>query len=127
MSFWSKIGVKITDLGCFKQSCTQHGIEYIENTDSNKLINGLGVQAELRDLQGPNHAFLLKDGGAFRLYMDTDAHYSSITKRLGRNGGKLTRDYAANVVQQQVANSGGFVANSVENPDGSLVLRVQSY
>ncbi len=123
MSFWSRVGVKIQDLECFKQSCRQHDILYEENQDENFQTGGGKVVATLKDQKGGSTAYLIQKGGAIQLYMDTDPRYSSITKRLGRNGGKLTRDYTAGVLRKNIKRSGGMINKVEEQADGSLVVR----
>lgn len=126
MSFWTRLGLKISDLECFKESCRRHGIEYVENQDKNFKIRGFNVHAILNDQTAgaQRQGFLVRDGGAFKMVVDNDASYSTISKRLGRNGGKLTRDYAHNVVKKGVARSGAMINSCKERADGSLVLRV---
>jgi hypothetical protein len=126
MSFWAKVGVKISDLTMFKNVCRQHGIEYNLNRDERMQWNGYPVHAILRDTQGGSQGYLVREGGAYRLALDTDAHYSSITRRLGANGGKLMRDYAVGVVRNGITQSGGMVTETVEQNDGSIVLRAAS-
>jgi hypothetical protein len=125
MSFWARVGVKITDLECFKSSCGTHDIEYIENTDRNFRMGGNEVVATLVDKKAShaNQAYLVRKMGAIQIYMDTDARYSSINKRLGRNGGKLGRDYSQNVVRKEIMQAGGMVTSVQEQPDGSLILK----
>ena len=128
MSFWAKVGVVISDLGCFKNSCNQHDVEYVENTDPAFKMQGFEVHATLRDKgrgQGfRRDAFLVRGGGGFRLLIDNDPHYSSLTNRLGRNGGKLTRDYTKEFVARGIRRKGRRIRRVIENPDGSLVLKV---
>ena len=124
MSFWAKLGVTIQDIGCFKLSCEKHGIRYEENQDKNFKQQGLPVHATLTDTQGRNQAYLVRDGGGFKVVVDNDPNYSSITQRLGRNGGKLTRDYAAEVVYKGAMNAGGMINSTTENKDGSVVIRM---
>jgi len=123
--------VVISDLECFKRSCDQQSVEYIENTDANFKMRGYEVQATLRDQVGGGRgsrreAFLVKDGGGFRLIIDNDPRYSSLTGRLGRNGGKLTRGYSQSFIEKGVRRKGGRIKNRTENPDGSLVLKVRA-
>lgn len=126
MSFWARVGVKISDLECFKQSCRQNDIIYQENADADFQMGNGRVIATLTDQKGPSQAYLIEKEGAIQLYLDTDARYSSITKRLGGNGGRLTRDYTAEVLKKQVVRGGGFVNKTTEQPDGSLLLKVQA-
>ena len=121
MSFWAKLGVNITDLGCFRRSCEQHDIEYTEVGEDHRKMQGMTVHAVLRDKQGGSSAFLCREGGGYRMVVDTDKHYSSITNRCGT---KITRDYAVNVVRKGVTRSGGVVNGVTENPDGSVVMRI---
>jgi len=127
MSFWTRIGVKITDIECFKQACRQHNIEYQENTDENFRWQGNRVVATLKDL-GQNasnyyssQAFLVESDGALKVAMDTHRQYSSIVDRIGT---KLTRDYTKNVVEKGVRRAGGMVNSVQEQPDGSVIVRI---
>lgn len=128
MSFWAKCGVVISDLECFKRSCDKHSVEYVENKDRNFKMQGLEVHATLRDMVAGRgqrrEAFLVRDGGGFRLVIDSDPRYSTLTGRLGRNGGKLTRDYTQGYVSKGVRRKGRRIRRTIENPDGSLVLKV---
>lgn len=126
MSFWAKVGVKITDLAIFKQVCKKHGIDYHVNEDNSLTWQGHSVQAVLRDTKGGSTGFLVREGGAYRLALDTDRHYSSITSRLGHNGGVLMRDYSVGIVRNGITASGGMVLDSQEQPDGSIVLKASS-
>lgn len=126
MSFWSRVGVKIQDLECFRQSCRQHDILYEENLDEHFKMGDGKVVATLKDQKGGSTAYLIQKGGAIQLYMDTDPRYSSITKRLGRNGGKLTRDYTAGVLRKNIKKSGGIINKFEEQADGSLLVKVQA-
>ena len=130
-SFWMRLGVAITDLTVFKESCKQHGIEYELNEDEGKQWSGCPLHATLRDTQkegrfGCNTAYLVREGGDYRLSVDNDPSYSSITNRLGKNGGKLTRDYTTKEKIQQVQRAGGMINSCVEQPDGSILLKVSS-
>ena len=129
MSFWMKMGLTISDLTCFKQSCKKNGIDYVLNEDENLYMQGMKVHAILNDTVpgGPSYSrsgFLVRDGGGYKVIIDNDPNYSSITNRLGKNGGLLTRNYAEAVVKKNVAMSGGFVQSTQEQPDGSVLLRV---
>lgn len=129
MSFWAKVETKINDLECFKQSCRQHNIKYEANEDSNFKHQGKNVIAILTDMNegGPNYsrqAFLVESGGGISLSLDNHVGYGSIATRLGQNGGKLVRDYTKNVIEKGVVRNGGMVSHVVENPDGSLVMKV---
>ena len=129
MSFWLRCGLVISDLEMFKQSCKKNGVEYRVNEDSNLEMQGMKVHAFLQDTVpgGPSYrrnATLVRDGGGYKLIIDNDARYSSLTNRLGQNGGRLTRDYAENVVKKNVVMSGGMVQSTQEQPDGSVLIRV---
>jgi hypothetical protein len=122
MSFWSKLGVTINDLGCFKKACESWNVDYEEVEKGRSMHSqGLPVHAVLKDREGGSVAYLCKEGGAFRVVMDTDVNYSTIAKRCGT---KLTRDYAANVVRKGVAKSGGIINGVQEQPDGSVIMRI---
>ncbi len=127
MSFWTKVGVKITDIECFKQACRQYDIEYRENTDDTFRWQGSRIVAVLRDL-GQNaqnyyssQAFLVESDGALKVVMNTDSQYSSLAARVGS---KLTRDYTQNVVIKGVRKSGGLINSIQEQPDGSVIVKI---
>lgn len=128
MSFWSKCKTSITDLTCFREACRKNNIAVTEVTDGQRM-NGLPVRLILKD-QDPNRrgyrqeAYLVEDGGAFSLIVDDDRGYSSISGRLGKNGGRLVRDYAEQVVEQQITMNGGMIENREETADGGIVLRI---
>lgn len=130
MSFWSRIGVTINDLECFRQSCKKNGVTMELNQDKNFTWQGSPVHAFLHDEKnmtlntGPRQGFLLREGGAFKLAMDTDLSYSPMHKRLGKNGGILCRDYTQSVVEKEVKAAGGMINSAVEQADGSVVLRI---
>ena len=126
MSFWAKCGVTINDLECFRQSCRQNGVTFELNEDPNFTWQGSPVYALLHDtISGKTRqGFLLREGGAFKLAMDTDASYSQLTKRLGKGGGILCRDYTQGVVEKGVRDAGGMVNSVVEQADGSIVMRI---
>jgi hypothetical protein len=120
MSFWAKLGVTISDLGCFKQSCKDWDIDY-EEFQGQMNQSGMPVHAILKDRKGGSTAYLCKEGGGFRMVVDSDPNYSSITRRCGT---KLTRDYAVNVVRKGVSRGGGIVNGVSEQADGSVVMRI---
>jgi len=129
MSFWALVGVTISDLECFKQSCKKHGITYQENSDTKFQMQGKPVHAVLTDPKGSqyrNQAYLVREGGAYQLVIDNDANYCSITKRLGQNGGKLTRDYTHETLVKSVKRMGALVNSTKELPDGSVILKVSA-
>ena len=127
MSFWMKLGLEINDLGCFKESCKKHDVTFEENQNRDFRWQGHKVAAFLKNKnEGHVTAYLVEDGGGFKLMLDNDAGYSYLTRRLGQNGGKLTKDYSVSVIKKQVSNSGGFVNSEIEQPDGSVLLRVST-
>jgi hypothetical protein len=124
MSFWSKLGVTINDLGCFKAACDSWNIEYDEKGVYKGLkMQGMDVHAILKDREGGSTAYLCKEGGGFRVVMDTDVNYSSIAKRCGS---KLTRDYATEVVRKGATRSGAIINGVQEQPDGSVIMRISA-
>lgn len=125
MSFWTKIkNVKITDLDCFQEACRKNDIKYEANTDSNFKQNGCPVVATLSDnlAQGRNNAYLVQFEGNTVLGIDNDVNYSTLSKRLGKNGGILMRDYSAGMVEQKMVASGGFIESTETMADGSIVM-----
>jgi hypothetical protein len=116
MSFWMKAGISITDLECFKMQCAKHQVEYELNQDPNFRIQGLPVHAFLRDKVRTDMAgtegFLVRDGGAFKLVVDNDQNFSS-----------LTRDYTQDVLSMKIASNGGMVDYTEQMDDGSVVMK----
>lgn len=127
MSFWQKLGVTISDLECFKESCRQNGVEYKEEKEGSKQTSrGLPVHATLSVKgSGRNSAFLVREGGAFKVVMDNDTGYSAFSRHVGANGGKLTRDYAVGVVTKGAKRNGAFVSSTQEQPDGSVIIKMR--
>lgn len=127
MSFWATIsGVKIEDLECFRNACGANSVEYQHNEDPDFHFQGNKVVATLVDANGGGRAYLVEHGGAITLMMDNDRNYSSFSRRLGRDAAKLVRDYAYNVVEQNVMNEGGMINSVEETQDGGLLLHVAS-
>lgn len=125
MSFWAQIkGVQIQDLGVFQNVCNRYNLTYEENQDTRFKMNGLPVHATLTDQLGGSKAFVVRTGGGFRLVIDNDTSYSTISRRVGEQGGKLTRDYTSEFIQKGVRRKGGQVQVN-EQPDGSLLLQVR--
>jgi hypothetical protein len=124
MSFWARTGLKIQDLEMFKQMCRKHGIDYFANEDKSVKFQGSTLVATLQDREGRSKAYLIESEGAIKFTVDNDPRYSSITKRLGKNGGKLCRDYAHGVAERAVMDANGVVNSVEETSDGGLLLRV---
>jgi len=127
MSFWMKLGIEISDLAVFKNTCRNQDIEYHANQDSNFKFRGAPVEATL-SLKGVSGvgAYLTREGGGFKLHMDNDTNYSRFSNKIGANGGRLTRDYSVGVIKKQVGASGGMVNMVTEQPDGSMLMRVST-
>jgi hypothetical protein len=68
--------------------------------------------------------YIVRSKGALRLALDTDAHYSSLTKRLGANGGRLGQDYSREVIRKESMNAGGVILNETVDTQGWLTVRV---
>ena len=126
MSFWAKVGVKVTDMDCFKASCRKHGIEFKDAREGD-MYNNYRLRANLYDPATRGSARLVYDGGAFRIMMDTDAGYSAMTRKLGKNGGVLSRDYTREVIDKNISASGGYVTDCEELKDGSLLIKASNY
>ncbi len=128
MSFWAKVETKITDLECFKQSCRKNDIDYVVNEDKNLTTQGFPVIATLHDKRQSNmyrkHAYLVQREGAISLIWDNDANYASLCSRLGKNGGKVMRDYAVDVVSKGAMRAGGLVSSTQEAADGTITLKL---
>lgn len=131
MSFWAKIrGVKVEDLSCFQAACQKNHVDYVANKDVNFHMNGDPVVATLIDQKGRtdghSKAYLVRSGGAIHLEIDNDINYSSLSNRLGQNGGVLMRDYVQNVITDNVMSNDGFVNMVEETADGGVLLRVST-
>ncbi len=129
MSFFIRMGVVITDLECFRRSCERNRVDFIANTDSGMMMQGLPVEAILRDATGEGYGardwFLVREKGAFKVVADEDTQYHALAHRIGgHDRNLLTRDYSQEVVEKGVMHSGGMVTGREELPDGSVVLRV---
>ena len=128
MSFWSRCQTSITDLTCFREACRKNQIE-IREAQPGMQMNNLPVKWVLKDVHPERRgvrqeAYLCESGGAYNLVVDDDQGYSSISGRLGKNGGQLVRDYAEQVVMNNVTQNGGMVQDRHVQQDGSIVLRI---
>lgn len=131
MSWWTRVGVTIQDLECFKAMCKNHNVKYEANEDEHFKQGNSPVVAILTDMnknaqQQRRNAFLIREGGAIKLMWDNDPNYASLSARLGQNGGKLKRDYTKSMIETGVKRSGAMVNSCNELADGSLVLKVSS-
>lgn len=108
--------------------CQRHGVEYIENQDPNFMHQGSRVVATLKDTSAgggfSRDAFIIAVQGSHKLVWDNDRNYSSLSRRLGANGGDLTRDYTTEVIRNESVANGGFIMSEEHEPDGSVLLRV---
>lgn len=121
MSMWAKVKTTVTDLSAFQQAAEGLGIRVIQCSDHQ--VRGGNVYARLEG-QGNARAYLIygEKAGTYNLMMDSDVKYSPFAQQFGPNGGKVMRDYAAQVVQKQMAVTGSMISRQ-EQPDGSLVLQ----
>lgn len=128
MSFWSRLGLSIGDLTVFQNMCQRHGVEYIANPDQNFTMQGGRVVATLRDTRGgggySRDAYIIALQGSHKLVWDNDQNYSTLSRRLGQNGGDLTRDYTTEVIRNESVANGGFIMSQEMEADGSVLLRV---
>ncbi len=128
MSFLVRLKTEISNLEYFKLACGKNNIEFVNMT--NLEIKGMpkGTVATLIDQEkkGLNihHGYLVKESDTYRLVMDSDARYSSLTRRLGANGGKLMRNYTEIFIEQEMALQGGSMVESIEQEDGGVLLKV---
>jgi hypothetical protein len=124
MSFWARFSLSITNLEVFRNMCERHDVVYQENTDPNFKFRGEKVVATLREKsQSYGNAYLVESGGSIKLSWDNDPNYNTMCRRLGQNGGKLTRDYSVDMVRKNVMANGGLVTAQTEQPDGSIILK----
>lgn len=128
--------MEIKDLEKFKAACEQHNVSYKENTDAHFTMSGSRVKGILTDMAptsqgrwgGGGNAYLVETEkpGVYKLSIDNDVYYSTLSARLGKNGGKLTRDYTTSVVLDGVRKQGGMLLGQQEQPDGSVILKVSA-
>lgn len=123
MSFWAKVGVVVKDLDCFKRACEKNNIGF----EMNKSNYGQEVvHANLIDRETSNGSraqLIANTDGTYYVKVDTDARYSTLTKRMGKGLPSLMRDYSEDVAEQAIISAGGFVTERYENSDGSIVLK----
>lgn len=123
MSFWAKLGIKITDLDVFESVCQQHNVELERKSGA-----GMGTVAQLKDkLDGPgrlNPVLKQAADGSYSLEYDADPNYGRLIHRLGRNLDVLMRDYAEQMVRKQARKNGMVVSSTQEQPDGSIVMKM---
>ena len=124
MSFWTRLGVTVQDLGCFRRACEQNDVEFVENEDQNFNYRGRTVVATIKDRHGSGYGYLVRDGGALRVMMDVDPNYNTIVARLGKNGGRLGRDYSEMVIRKEVRKRGGMVTRTAEEANGWRTIYV---
>jgi hypothetical protein len=117
MSFWAKAGVQIKDLDAFFRVCEKHDIEC-------KNVNETMYHLYNRKAQKYNRAYIENEGEHWTLHSDNDINYNSFNFNLGKDAALLMRDYAQEVVLQNVVAANGYVIQSEEETDGSLLLRV---
>ena len=124
MSFWTLVGVTIQDLNCLKASCKEHEIDYNTNEDKNFKWRGDPVEAVLRDTKSKSCWFLVRKDGALQITTDNDMTYNKLSGRVGKNGGKVTRDYTREVIKKGVSRNGGMVNSVEEQADGSVIMKI---
>ncbi len=112
MSFWMTIKTVVEDLEIFKNTCNRSNIKYEESIGT---FLGYEIKAKLFNMnQRQPFAYLVKDGGAFRVMFDTDNK---------DRANSIMRDYTVNNIEKQIGNVGGMIFERVENPDGSIILK----
>jgi hypothetical protein len=125
MSNRACVKTQIKDLNIFKTVCKQHDVNAIEATGS---ISGRKIALELKDTKSSNynqaHVVHGKESGTYHMMIDNDTGYSSISKRLGTNGGLIMRDYAVEALKAQSQNSGGMLISRKVNADQSITLQM---
>lgn len=133
MSQVVKIKTVIGDIQTFKTICAEHKLEFFEVGSeqfkkyfgSSDNYRGQKIKALVKDTTGYGNAYLVhgQKAGQYDLMIDNDGNYCSITKRLGKDGGLLTRDYAIAVIKKRLAASGARVRQVTTNKDQSITLR----
>jgi len=128
MSFMARICTKIKNLDVFKQVCEKHQIDAVNGQGK---YQGQDIALKLLDKlysgSNANETLVVKDSqerGSHNLVIDNDRSYSSLTRRLGPNGGILMRDYAEEMFNQELTQQGAMITDRQVQKDKSLVLRV---
>ena len=121
MSFYALIKTTITDTEEFRRVCERNNLQYCTENIAGSF-RGYDVHAELME-NGRTFGYLVKDGGSFRVMLDTDAGYRRTAKHLG-DGSVLTRDYACGMIEKGITDSNGMIIDKQYNSDGSVVLKV---
>lgn len=128
ISFMSKVRCKIKNLNVFKQVCKKHSVGV---KDGQGQYQGQDIALDLTDElfngQNTNPTMVVKDAkeqGAHNLVVDNDQSYSSLSKRLGVNGGILMRDYVEEMFNNELTQQGAMITSRQEQKDKSIVLRV---
>lgn len=131
MSMWMTVKTEVQDLDVFKRICEECDLDFIERDNPKfgyeRTRNGQDVFAAVvdRTATSRNYGLLLEAGkGAYQLAYDSDPHYCTLSKRFGKNGGTLMRDYAAGALKKQMLRRGASqIGKTQTKQDGSLVLR----
>lgn len=134
MSHYTKIDVAIKDVALFKRLCEKHNIAVQEHESGIRVSTLQGVLlavATLTDMEATGgysrDAYLAKHGkikNAHQYIGDNDINYNTLAKRLGRNGGKLMRDYSEAIVKRSLQRKGATVTKRTVKEDGSIVMKV---
>ena len=127
MSTWARVKTVVKNTEVFKECCEKHGVGFELNKNQNFSMQSMPVYAILKDQQATSHhneAYLCVAKNAYHLVIDNDPNWSSITARVGKNGGIIMRDYAQAMVSKTVRAGGGTVLRSQEQKDKSLLLYV---
>jgi hypothetical protein len=130
MSMMAQVsGVEITDLDCLKKVCDKHdGLVFEQgSTEHGTDYKGRRIVGVLKDLNGgaySNYALLVETGGkGCGIVVDNDSRYSSISKRFGKDCGRLIRDYSCARLKKGMARHGGMLTSSKVGTDGTVTMK----
>lgn len=129
MSNWTRIKRIINNLDVLKRCCEDHNVMFREV--HGQQFQGMPVYAELTDklntVRYDRHdtAYLCEaEEGGYTLAIDNDSNWSTLTKRLGRNGGDLMRSYSEELVMMDVVSQGGSSEWREVQPDRRVLIKI---
>lgn len=115
MSFLAVVKTKIKDWDALLEACRIHEVDISEQEKGRHI---------LMDRFGSGIAYLDEVEDYYRLTVDHDPAYCSLSNRLGRGMKQFTRTYAEKAAENVATQSGYSLMEREELPDGRLKLRV---
>lgn len=114
MSHWAKVGVLIdaSRLNLIDQVCDDLGLTFNRE------------RMEIVDPNSGHRGTLSQDGKGLRLSVDTDGHYSSLSRRFGSDMGTFMQAYSKALVTEVAEENGWNVESQTELANGSISLMV---